>query len=128
MIVCNNGTGYSVTATATELGNGDSTPLTIPVVAASGYDATTSGYNGIVAASTGVTKDADVVQAGETVIAHKASVTAEAGDSITVTYGMGVASSQKADTYVGTVTYKLYKGVNGDTVNTDDILVIPTQP
>lgn len=123
-IVCNNGTGYSVTSTATALTNGTAAE-DIPVVAASGYNATTSGYNGIVTAGTGVTKDANVVQTAETVIAHKAGVTAEAGDSITVEYGMGVASSQKADTYVGTVTYKLYKGVNGDTVGDSDTLVIP---
>ena len=113
-VVCNNGDGYSVTAAAADLTNGTAAE-NIPAVAVDGYSATSSGYNGIVSVqnSGGATKDADVVDDAETVIAHKAGVTQEAGDSITVEYGMGVASSQKAATYVGSVVYKLYKGVNG---------------
>ena len=113
-VVCNNGDGYSVTSTATALSNGTATE-DIPVVAASGYSATTSGYNGIVSVepSNGMTRAADVVQTAETIIATKAGVSKDDGDSVTIEYGMGIKSSQKADTYVGTVTYNLYKGVNG---------------
>ncbi|MBQ6130124.1 hypothetical protein IJI72_00265 [Candidatus Saccharibacteria bacterium] len=113
-VVCNNGDGYSVTSTATTLSNGTAAE-DIPVVAASGYSDTTSGYNGIVSVenSGGMTKAADVVQAAETIIATKAGVSKNDGDSVTIEYGVGVASSQKADAYVGTVTYNLYKGVNG---------------
>ena len=111
-VVCNNGDGYSVTSTATALTNGTEN---IPVVAASGYSDTTSGYNGIVSVenSGGMTKAADVVQTAETIIATKSGVSKNDGDSVTIEYGVGVASAQKADTYVGTVTYNLYKGVNG---------------
>ncbi|MBQ3294412.1 hypothetical protein IJG98_01620 [Candidatus Saccharibacteria bacterium] len=113
-VVCNNGGGYSVTSTATALSNG-TVAEDIPVVAASGYSDTTSGYNGIVSVETsnGMTRVADIVQNGETIIATKAGVSKDDGDSVTIEYGAGIKSSQKADTYVGTVTYKLYKGVNG---------------
>ena len=122
-VVCNNGDGYSVTAAAADLTNGTAGE-NIAAVAVDGYSTTQSGYNGIVfveESGDGAVKDANVVDDAEAVIAHKAGVTQEAGDSITIEYGMGVASSQKADTYVGSVVYKLYKGVNG----TNDMVIPP---
>lgn len=123
-VVCNNGTGYSVTATATPLSDGESTPTTIPVNA--NYSATVSGYalksitstatpQGTTdAAGTAMTVGAETVApTDETIIATHSGVSHEDGDSLQIVYGMGIATSQKADTYAGTVTYKLYKGVNG---------------
>ena len=111
-IVCNNGDGYTVKATATALTNGTET-----ISPAATIDSThaASGYNGVVTTSdseSAPTNLANITSTSEVTIADKNSVTKEAGDSITVTYGMGIKTSQKADTYAGTVTYKLYKGVN----------------
>ncbi|MBQ3275025.1 hypothetical protein IJH46_01225 [Candidatus Saccharibacteria bacterium] len=117
-IVCNNGTGYSVTATAEDLSNG-TTAEDIPVTDATISEttaATTSGYNGVVTtadSSDAPTNLTNITSTGETIIAKKTGVTKEDGDSITVTYGMSIKTSQKADTYDGKVVYKLYKGVNG---------------
>ena len=116
-VVCNNGDGYSITATAAALTDGAQTsPKTIAVQS---YSATRSGYllKAITTAdeSSAMTigTAADVAPTTETIIATKSGVSKEAGDSLTVTYGMGIATSQEADTYAGKVVYKLYKGVNG---------------
>ena len=107
-IVCNNGEGYTVTANAAaNLTDGTNN---IPVAAT--YSATASGYNLKSITATGATaKVATVTATGETEIATKTSPSVEAGDTVTVTYGMGIASSQPAGTYAGEVVYKLYKGV-----------------
>ena len=116
-VVCNNGQGYSITAQATPLTDGAQTsPKTIAVQS---YSATQSGYllKAITTADESgamtIGTAADVAPTNETIIATKNSVSKEAGDSLTVTYGMGISSAQEADTYAGKVTYKLYKGVNG---------------
>ena len=116
-VVCNNGAGYSITAQATALTDGAQTsPKTIAVQS---YSATQSGYllKAITTADESGTMTigtaADVAPTTETIIATKDGVSKEAGDSLTVTYGMGISSAQEADTYAGKVTYKLYKGVNG---------------
>lgn len=117
-VVCNNGDGYSITATAAALTDGAASGAkTIPV--SSSYSAASSGYDlkSITAGTDGMTvvtaQAEDSVPTSETIIATKDGVSAEAGDSLTVVYGMGIASSQEADTYAGKVVYKLYKGVNG---------------
>lgn len=116
-VYCNNGGGYSITGQATALAG---TSTNIPVN--NTYSASVSGYNLATLAVSGGSlaleqvSSANVTHAeptSETVLAHSSTVTAETGDTLTVTYGMGVSSNQQADTYVGTVTYKLYKGVNG---------------
>ena len=116
-VVCNNGGGYSITAQAVALTDGAQTsPKTIAVQS---YSATQSGYllKAITTADESgamtIGTAADVAPTNETIIATKNSVSKEAGDSLTVTYGMGISSAQEADTYAGKVTYKLYKGVNG---------------
>ncbi|MBR3256791.1 hypothetical protein IKG02_00660 [Candidatus Saccharibacteria bacterium] len=115
-VVCNDGEGYSITAQGTALSNGaDTDPLTIPLAAT--YSEAVSGYNlkALTSASAGtamtIPTAANVAPTTETVIATHAGVSDEAGDSLTVTYGMGIAASQEADTYAGTVTYKLYRGI-----------------
>ena len=115
-VVCNDGEGYSVSATAVPLSDGaQSNPKEIPVSAS--YSATSSGYalKAITSASAGtamtIPTAADVAPTSETVIATHAGVSDEAGDSLTVVYGVGVAASQEADTYAGKVTYKLYRGI-----------------
>ena len=106
-VVCNNGDGYTVTATAADLTNGTET---IPVAATIDATHVASGYNGIVSGT--ATRIADItVATTETEIAKNTGVSAEAGDTVIVTYGMGIKTSQKADTYAGQVQYKLYKGV-----------------
>ena len=115
-IICNNAGGYSVTATATALTNGTAAE-DIAVNTAYGTSTdnyATSAYNlKTINVSTGVT-GATGPQAPTTegIIAKKTSVTADNGDSVEVIYGMGIKSAQKSATYAGTVTYKLYKGVN----------------
>ncbi len=116
-VVCNNGEGYSITAQAEALSDGAQTsPKTIAVQS---YSATQSGYllKAITTADESGTMTigtaADVAPTNETIIATKNGVSKEAGDSLTVTYGMGISSAQEADTYAGKVVYKLYKGVNG---------------
>ena len=115
-VVCNNRGGYSITATAAPLTNGTTAE---DITVNSTYSAAASGYDlkAITSTSAGtamtIPTAADVTPTTETIIATHATVSAEAGDSLTVVYGLGVAASQKADTYAGTVTYKLYKGVNG---------------
>lgn len=117
-IVCNNGDGYSITATAEDLSNGTTTediPVTNATISES-TAASTSGYNGVVTtadASDAPTNLTNITSKTETIIAKKSGVTKEDGDSITVTYGMSIKTSQKADTYDGKVVYKLYKGLNG---------------
>ncbi len=121
-VVCNNGGGYSITALATALTNG-TTGEDIPVT--TDYSATASGYalktlaveasNGMSLATSGdpATAVTTVAPTSETILASKNGVSKDAGDTLTITYGVGVKPSQKAATYAGTVTYKLYKGVNG---------------
>lgn len=114
-VVCNNGEGYTITATANPLTNGtaaENIAVTNSTITES-TAATTSGYNGIVTVggTAPMSRLADVTTAAETPIAKKTAVSHEDGDSLTVTYGMSIKSSQKADTYAGKVTYKLYKGV-----------------
>jgi len=115
-VVCNNGEGYSVSATATSLSDGAAQdPKTIPVSAT--YSAAASGYNlkSITSTSEGtamtIPTASAVAPSSETVIATHAGASDEDGDSLTVVYGVGVATSQEANTYAGTVTYKLYKGI-----------------
>ncbi|MBQ6396170.1 hypothetical protein IJH89_01130 [Candidatus Saccharibacteria bacterium] len=115
-VVCNNRGGYSVTATAAPLTNETAAEN---ITVNSSFSAAASGYDlkAITSTSAGtamtIPTAADVTPTNETIIATHATVSDEAGDSLTVVYGLGVAASQKADTYAGTVTYKLYKGVNG---------------
>ena len=115
-VVCNYRSGYSITATANPLTNGTAAE-NIPV--SSSYSTTASGYDlkALTSTSAGtamtISTAADVVPTTETIVATHPTVSDEAGDSLTVVYGLGVKASQKADTYAGTVVYKLYKGVNG---------------
>ena len=116
-IICNNAGGYSVTATATALSNGtQAEDIAVNITYGTSTDNyATSAYNlKTINVSTGVT-GATGPQAPTTegIIAKKSSVTADNGDSVEVIYGMGIKSAQKSATYSGTVTYKLYKGVNG---------------
>ena len=129
LVVCNNGDGYSITAEATRLSNdgytdqgglnndagSDDIAVTTSTISES-VAATTSNYNGVVTTTdTGDDKMTNLanISGSESIIATKAGVSKEGGDSLTVTYGMSIKTSQKADTYAGKVTYKLYKGVNG---------------
>lgn len=109
-IVCNDGGGYTVTATA----DANLTDGTNNIPLASTYSATDSGYTlKTIAGSTGVTtSNAAAASYSDTVIATNDSASAVNGDTLTVTYGMGIASNQPASTYVGEVVYKLYKGVD----------------
>jgi len=120
-VVCNNGDGYSITATANALTDGAQNNAK-EIIVANDYSAAKSGYTlkTLAASENGMTtENAAAAAYNDTRIAYKNGVSAEAGDSLTVTYGMGIASSQEADTYAGKVTYKLYKGVNATQNNGD---------
>ena len=103
-VFCNNAGGYTVKA---DLGNLAAATNGNPAIApAQTYSATSTGYH----ISVGETPTVYYATTGNK-IAEKATVSAATGDAITVTYGIGIASSQAADTYQGDVVYTLYKGV-----------------
>ena len=113
-IVCNNNLGYEVKAalgTLQEWENNAAVSEGATIAPSASYSASVSGYALFGVAQTGgVTVDAQAkhATAAPTRIAHKAGVTtAETGDSITVTYGIGVKPDQKAATYQGDVVYTL---------------------
>ncbi|MBQ6396065.1 hypothetical protein IJH89_00585 [Candidatus Saccharibacteria bacterium] len=114
-VVCNDSEGYSITATANPLTDGAATGA--KTIAVRSYSAVQSGYllKALSSTSAGtamtIPTAADVAPTTETVIATHAGVSDEAGDSLTVVYGMGISSSQEADTYAGKVLYKLYRGI-----------------
>ena len=122
-IFCNSSKGYTLNAQLTDLAEWEGSAAvasgkTIP--ANTTFNASTSGY-GITAVNVGTsgattsyasTRFADKTTGGAE-IAYKASTAdVDNGDTITMTYGLGVGSGQKAALYKGTVTYTLFQGVN----------------
>ncbi len=113
-VVCNQNNGYKIFTEAANLENDDTTPVTIPIVAAAAATASASGY-GITVTDPGST-GATLAQATSTTkvaTVTKGSPSAAAGDSFKYTYNIGVAPSQKADTYTGTVVYTLVQQLGG---------------
>ena len=119
VVYCNNSTDakYTLKVEMDDLTKGSAT---IPALA--GYSASVSGY-AIDSVALGAARDGSAVNTtnfpantkkaytSETVMATGTKGTATTGDAYTVTYGIGVASSQEAGTYEGTVVYTLYQGV-----------------
>ena len=107
-VVCNQNNGYKIFTEAADLENDDTTPVTIPIVAAAAATASASGY-GITVADTDST-GATLAQATSTTkvaTVTRNAATAATGDHFTYTYNIGIAPSQKADTYTGNVVYTL---------------------
>lgn len=113
-VVCNSASGYTVKASAanlliSETGRNDA------IEPKASFSATASGYKGTMtqgaASSTaGLDNNGAIVSTGETPVAHNTDVSDANGDTYEVTYGIGVATSQRAGTYHGKVTYTLYQG------------------
>ena len=119
-IYCNTANGYTLKAATANLKEWNATTDTEisggkTINAATGYSASVSGYaiSSVNVGSTGATTEYASNKFANTTaaeIAHKESAAAETGDTITMTYGIGVAPNQKAALYEGTVTYTLFQG------------------
>ncbi len=116
-VVCTNTDGYTVKFVTPSLTK-DGSSATIPAAAsystsASGYNlATVTANNGTSSASDVVSgKDADAISASETALVEHTGLSATAGDTIDIVYGIGIQSNQEAGTYAGKVVYTLYQGL-----------------
>ena len=130
-VVCTNTEGYSIKVATPNLYNETAgyTSENIPAVNGTGstkaaaYSATVSGYDlDSITANNGTSSASDVVDGAatfyanatagtaETIVEHE-GVSAATGDTITVTYGIGVQSNQAAGTYSGKVVYSLFQGI-----------------
>ncbi len=118
-IFCNNAGGYTLKAATANLVEWDSsTDAAVTsgknIPADTSYSATISGYAiaSVVAGDTTniTTVSGKFANTTATEIAHRESESAESGDTITMTYGLGVAPSQKAALYKGDVVYTLFQG------------------
>lgn len=100
-VVCNNQKGYDVTVETTAL-TGATSQLTIPNNTT--YSASVSGWSPIIVAGQGVTAGTKLVDGGTVSTLSNATT---AGATVEVKYGVGISSTQAADTYTGTATYKI---------------------
>ena len=107
-IICNNQTGWNVSATATVLTGKTTTSQNIPLgtpeanVAAWNYVSSTS-TEGVTAGVTGNTTSA-------TKVASASDTTGNSGDAFTVTYNVSTDNALSAQIYEGTITYTLGTG------------------
>lgn len=124
-VVCTNADGYYVKVATPNLtlGGVNDGPSVVKIPASASYSASASGYNlASIAANNGTNSGSDVVSGkgtnyanatagtAETIVTHT-GVSAPTGDTITVTYGIGVQGNQAAGTYSGKVVYSLFQGV-----------------
>ena len=130
-VVCTNTEGYSIKVATPNLYNETTgyTSENIPALNGTGstkaaaYSVTASGYDlDSITANNGTSSASDVVDGAATFYANETAGTAETivkhtgvsaatGDTITVTYGIGVQSNQAAGTYSGKVVYSLFQGI-----------------
>ena len=107
-IICNNQTGWNVSATATVLTGKTTTGQNIPLgnpeanVAAWNYVSSTTTA-GVTAGVTGNTTNA-------TKVAYAGDTTGNDGDLFTVTYNVSTDHALSTQTYEGTITYTLGTG------------------
>ena len=116
-IYCNNAGGYTLKAATANLveqeGGADKASDAATITPNTSYSATVSGY---AIASVAATDNTIETVSGKfanttpTEIAHKEVASSENGDAITMTYGIGVAPSQRAALYKGNVVYTLFPG------------------
>ena len=116
-IFCNNAGGYTLKAVTNDLAEWEGNAAVVSgkeIPADTDYSATVSGYAiaSVVAGDTTniTTVSGKFASATAVEIAHRESESAENGDTITMTYGLGVAPSQKAALYKGDVIYTLFQG------------------
>ena len=116
-VVCTNTDGYTVKFVTPSLTK-DGSSATIP--AAATYSVSASGYNlATVTANNGASSASDVVSGkatdaysvSETALVEHTGLSATAGDTIDIVYGIGIQSNQEAGTYAGKVVYTLYQGL-----------------
>lgn len=105
-VMCNNNSGYNVTATATPLTGGTVSTNTIPYTASYVNSGANGDWSATVAAGTNnasaVTTGA--ITSGSVIVTQNA---ATASTDFTVTYKAYVGTTTPADTYTGTMTYDL---------------------
>ena len=112
-VYCNNEDGYSIEVTSANALAGATVSNSIPVNDSFSASSTGWSYKLVAGASNRGTVEAahddtwaTSANAAE-VIAGYSGATANAGDSYTITYGVGVDETLPADTYTGTITYVL---------------------
>ena len=110
-ITCNANGGFSVNTTtvdsltASEVEDSEGNKLTI--APATDFGASKSGWAyKVTAVSNGITNGASAWQAATATGIVTGSSPISAG-TFTVTYGMGISSTQSADTYTGTIVYEI---------------------
>ena len=127
-IFCNSSKGYTLNAETEDLLEWNSTSGAAvsggeKIEANTTFDASTTGY-GIVSVNVGAsgattsyasTRFANSAQGGGEIAYKATSADVDNGDTITMTYGLGVSSGQKAGLYKGKVIYTLFQGVNDHT-------------
>ena len=112
-VVCNVKGGYQITATPTALSGAVDGSIAYGytsgiATSAWGFKVVATTDRGVVGG--GATSDtfSPTLTSGSAVITNTANrTTPRQGDEYTITYGMGIAANQGADTYTGTVTYVL---------------------
>ncbi len=129
-IFCNSSKGYTLNAETEDLLEWNTTSGTEEtngekIEANTTFNASTTGY-GIVSVNVGTsgattsyasTRFANSTQGGGEIAYKATSADVDNGDTITMTYGLGVSSGQKAGLYKGKVIYTLFQGVNDHSGN-----------
>ncbi|MBQ3320865.1 hypothetical protein IJG71_01920 [Candidatus Saccharibacteria bacterium] len=113
-VYCNDVHGYNIAMTSSTNFNlaGANSGTNIP--AAASYSASVSGWT-LTAAMTSTSGNDHTIKnsyttakaAAETDLAGSTTATKTDGDTIDITYGVGVANNQAADVYTGDITYTL---------------------
>ncbi len=112
-VVCNVKTGYQITATPTALSGETDGSIAYGYtggIAESkwGFKVVATTDRGVVGGGATADTFSPTLTSGSAVITNTANrTTPRQGDEYTITYGMGIAANQGADTYTGTVTYVL---------------------
>lgn len=116
----NNKSGYYVQISATDTTLKNATNETIPAgvpakgTSAWGYKASADGVSNVtIKDDVYAGKDYAAVSGTAATIATGTAATADAGDNITMTFGISASASQAAGTYKGTVTLTATSGVQG---------------
>ena len=105
-VVCNNQAGWQVTVAAAPLAGQDSGQSIAPNAS---HSATQTGYSWTVSKADvdGSLTVPEGKQDSNGQVASLTSTTDAAGETFTVTYGVGISETQAADTYTGNVVYTL---------------------
>lgn len=107
-IICNNQTGWNVSATATALTGKTTTSQNIPLGTPA---ANTAAWNYVSSTeTTGVTAGVTGSTTSATKVAYAGDTTGNDGDEFVVTYNVSTDNALSAQVYEGTITYTLGTG------------------